>query len=362
MDIIKVLIVDDSALVRQTYRALLESDPGIEVIGTASDPYVAVQKIQKERPDVITLDIEMPRMDGLTFLKKIMMQAPMPVIVISNQTSKGADVALKALEIGAVDVMSKPGLSNDVEIAESRIRLVDKVRSAYYAKNVQAKKVIPTFVPKATVVKPAFVPTTPLHVTSFSSQTLIAVGASTGGTEAIKIFLEALPVNMPPILIVQHMPEKFTASFAKRLDDLCPIKVTEAKDGEPVVSGTVYVAPGDHHMILRAHQGKHYIKTYRGEFVNRHRPSVNVLFHSVAEIKGKHGLGIIMTGMGDDGAAGLLAMHQRGAFTLAQDEASSVVFGMPQKAILAGGVSKILPLQEMAREVCERIGVPVSSE
>jgi len=359
MENIKVLIVDDSALVRQTFRTLLESDPGIEVIGTAGDPYIAVQKIQKERPDVITLDIEMPRMDGLTFLKKIMMQAPMPVVVISDQTLKGADVALKALEMGAVDVMSKPGLSTENEIAESRIRLVDKVRSAYYAKNGAHKKMA-TPTPLPTIVKPV-VPALPLQVKSFSSQSIIAIGASTGGTEALKSFLEALPTNMPPIVVVQHMPEKFTASFAKRLDDVCAIKVVEARDGEPLLSGTVYIAPGDDHMILRVHQGKTYIKLYKGELVSRHRPSVNVLFHSIAEARRKHAIGIIMTGMGDDGATGLLAMHQKGAFTIAQDESSCVVFGMPHEAIQCGAVSKVLPLHEIPREVCERIGVPITA-
>jgi two-component system, chemotaxis family, protein-glutamate methylesterase/glutaminase len=355
MSTIKVLIVDDSALVRQTYRSLLETDPGIEVIGTAGDPYIAVQKIQKEKPDVITLDIEMPRMDGLTFLKKIMMQAPMPVIVISDQTVKGADVALRALEIGAVDVMTKPGLATAVEIEESRIRLVDKVRSAYFARNNGKKKEF-SFTPIKPEFKKADIPVAPVNAGTFSGSMMIAVGASTGGTEAIRKFLEVLPNNMPPILIVQHMPEKFTASFAKRLDEICAIKVKEAEDGEPILNGTVYVAPGDLHMIVRHYQGKYYIKTYMGELVNRHRPSVNVLFHSMAEVKGKHAVGVIMTGMGDDGASGLLAMHQRGAYTIAQDESSSVVFGMPQKAIVAGGVSRVLPLHEIPREICDRIG------
>lgn len=359
MSTIKVLIVDDSAIVRQTYRSLLESDPGIEVIGTAGDPYIAVQKIQKEKPDVITLDIEMPRMDGLTFLKKIMTQAPMPVVVISDQTSKGADVALRALEIGAVDVMTKPGLSNAVEIEESRIRLVDKVRSAFYAKKTSRKPEVPlpfiAATPKPVEVKPL----TRLAPVHFSSQSIIVIGASTGGTEAVREFLEVLPANMPPILIVQHMPEKFTASFAKRLDELCALRVKEAEDGEPILAGTVYVAPGSHHMSVRSHQGKYYIKNFQGELVNRHRPSVNVLFHSVAETKGKHAVGIIMTGMGDDGATGMLAMNQKGAYTIAQDESTCVVFGMPQKAVLAGGVSKVLPLQEISKEVCERIGVAV---
>lgn len=349
-----MLIVDDSAVVRQMYKSLLESDPDIQVIGTASDPYVAVQKIQKERPDVITLDIEMPRMDGLTFLKKIMSQAPMPVIVISNQTTRGADVALKALEMGAVDVMSKPGLSTEAEINESRIHLTDKVRSAYFAKRVGGKVI------KAESVHPVVErirDVTPKVSPIFSPNSIIAIGASTGGTEAIRAVLHALPTQMPPIVIVQHMPEKFTASFAKRLDEMCAIKVKEAEDGEALAAGTVYIAPGGRHMAIKNHQSKTAIRIYDDELVNRHRPSVNVLFHSVAEVKGKNAIGIMLTGMGDDGALGMYAMHTKGAYTIAQDEASSVVFGMPNKAILAGGVTRILSLDDIATEICNKVQV-----
>jgi two-component system chemotaxis response regulator CheB len=351
---IKVLIVDDSAVVRQMYKSLLESDPEIVVIGTASDPYIAAQKIQKEKPDVITLDIEMPRMDGLTFLKKIMSQAPMPVIVISNQTLKGADVAIKALEAGAVDVMAKPNLSNESEVDESRINLIDKIRSAHSAKNLTGRTKRTGEFSKTESTKcvrwsnPS---------AGFSSQAIIAVGASTGGTEAIRTFLEALPAHMPPIVIVQHMPEKFTASFASRLNDTCALNVKEAEDGEMVSAGTVYIAPGGQHMAIQNQHGKTTIKVFQGELVNRHRPSVNVLFNSVAEIRGNHAIGIILTGMGDDGATGMLTMHQRGAHTIAQDEASSVVYGMPFKAVLAGGVNSVLPLNEIAQEVCSKLNV-----
>lgn len=348
MSLIKVLIVDDSAVVRQMYKSLLETDPEISVIGTASDPYIAAQKIQKEKPDVITLDIEMPRMDGLTFLKKLMSQAPMPVIVISNQTLRGADVALKSLEAGAVDVMAKPNLSNEYEINESRITLLDKVRSAYFSKGGHGKNRKPI-----SAAKP--VPARTDTITTFSPQTLIAVGASTGGTEAIRVFLESLPAHMPPIVIVQHMPEKFTASFAKRLDEVCALKVKEAEDNEIIQPGTVYIAPGGQHMSVRNHLGKVAIKIYQGELVNRHRPSVNVLFNSVAEVKGRNAIGVMLTGMGDDGATGMLAMHQRGAYTIAQDEATSVVYGMPYKALLAGGVSRVLPLHEISQEVCSKL-------
>lgn len=355
MSVIKVLIVDDSALIRQTFKTLLETDPDILVIGTASDPYIAVQKIQREKPDVITLDIEMPRMDGLTFLRKIMVQAPMPVVVISNQTLKGADVALKALEMGAVDVMSKPALSTTNEIEESRILLVDKVRSAFFSKrNSKTESSQPVVKERRPKVAASH---QPLQQGTFSAQSIIAIGASTGGTEAIKSFLESLPPKMPPILIVQHMPEKFTSSFAKRLNEICALTVKEAENHEPVLANTVYIAPGNHHMAVQHQHGKLIIKIYQGELVNRHRPSVNVLFHSMAELKGKHAVGVILTGMGDDGATGMLAMHQKGSFTIAQDEASSVVFGMPHKAIAAGGVSSVLPLTDIAKEVCERIHV-----
>jgi two-component system chemotaxis response regulator CheB len=357
MRAIKVLIVDDSAVVRQTFKNLLESDPEIVVIGTATDPYIAVQKIQKEKPDVITLDIEMPRMDGLTFLKKIMSQAPMPVIVISNQTSQGADVALKALEIGAVDVMSKPDLSSEDAIRESRISLTDKVRSAYYAKH-PAGRAIKRGDNKIERSKEAANPNIEGRSFAFSPHGLIAIGASTGGTEAIRTFLQGLPAQMPPILIVQHMPEKFTASFANRLDQLCLLTVKEAEDGESVLANTVYVAPGGLHMAIKNQYGKVVVRIYKDELVNRHRPSVNVLFHSVAEVKGKNAMGIILTGMGDDGAEGMLAMHQKGAYTIAQNEASSVVYGMPYKALLAGGVTKVLPLEEIAGDICFKIQDP----
>lgn len=353
MHVIKVLIVDDSAVVRQTYTSMLESDPGIKVIATASDPYIAVQKIQRERPDVITLDIEMPRMDGLTFLKKIMRQAPMPVIVITNQTSRGAEVALKALEMGAVDVMTKPDISTAHIQEESRINLIDKVKSAYTAKR-NGRKAELSNTHEAAITS---IPTkpNPLRSGTFSSNTIIGIGASTGGTEAIKSILDALPSHMPPILIVQHMPAKFTESFAKRLHDTSLLTVKEAEDNEEVKPNHVYVAPGGRHMSIKTVQGPTRILITDGELVNRHRPSVNVLFHSLAEMKGKHAIGIMLTGMGDDGAKGMLAMHQQGAYTIAQDEATCIVFGMPHKAILAGGVSKILPLHEIANDVFERV-------
>ena len=352
MEVIKVLIVDDSALVRQTFKSLLESDPDIRVIGTASDPYIAVQKIQKERPDVITLDIEMPKMDGLTFLTKIMKQAPMPVVVISNQTLKGAEAALKALESGAVDVMTKPNLSSQQLWEESRISLIDKVKSAFYARSERSRQEDASLTPGTNHNKDTS-SGGPIKNFAHGSNTVIAVGASTGGTEAIKNFLQVLPERMPPILIVQHMPEKFTASFAKRLNESCALTVKEAENNEEILNGTVYIAPGGRHMSVIRSGSRKVLRISDGELVNRHRPSVNVLFNSVAETIGKHGIGIILTGMGDDGATGLLAMRQRGAFTIAQDEASSVVYGMPYKAVLHGAAEKVLPLSRIAQHVCD---------
>lgn len=351
---IKVLIVDDSAIVRQVFSSLLVQEPDIEVIGTAGDPYIAVQKIQREKPDVITLDIEMPRMDGLTFLKKLMAQAPMPVVVISNQTAGGAEAGLKALEAGAVDVMSKPDVSTAVGIAESRIALADKIRSAFHSRNKRGAKpehrtstdALPA--PKSRIVS---------EQKSLSSHAVIAVGASTGGTEALRIFLQSLSSPMPPILIVQHMPEKFTTGFAKRLNDLCSLHVKEAVDLELLLYDHVYIAPGNNHMAIASHGGKTVIRISQGELVNRHRPSVNVLFHSVAEVKGKNAVGVILTGMGDDGATGIYAIHENGGYTIAQDEETSVVFGMPYKAILTGGIKTVLPLQQIAHEVIEHIEI-----
>ncbi|GAA5041036.1 chemotaxis response regulator protein-glutamate methylesterase of group 2 operon [Marivirga lumbricoides] len=342
MRLIKVLIVDDSALVRQTFKSLLESDPEITVIATARDPFVAAEKISKVKPDVITLDLVMPKMDGLTFLQKLMKQVPIPVVVISNQTKSGADQALKALEYGAVDVISKPNISTDVLLEESRVILIDKVKSAYFAgKKTKAedKEIHKT---ARTHERPSFQNYYP------GKNLVIALGASTGGTEAIREFLQSLPAAMPPILIVQHMPEKFTASFAKRLNELCSLNVKEAEANEEILPNTVYVAPGNYHMSVAHLNGKNYIRVLKGELVNRHRPSVNVLFNSVATQFGRNAIGIIMTGMGDDGATGMRTMYDKGAWTIAQDKDSCVVFGMPQKAIKSKGVSEVLPLNEIA--------------
>lgn len=346
----KVLIVDDSAVVRQTLQAILSSDPEIEVIGTASDPFFAAKKISQEVPDVITLDVEMPRMDGLTFLKKIMSQHPIPVVIISSLTARGTETALKALEFGAVEIIAKPQMDTKKFIEESKIRLCDAVKAAAMSKIKRRTSTTPeiTVQPKysADAILPKFV-----HSDSSMLKTtelVVAVGASTGGTEALRLFLEAMPLDSPGIIIVQHMPENFTKSFANRLNELCSITVKEAENGDTVIRGRALIAPGNHHMLLKRSGAKYFVEIKDGPLVNRHRPSVDVLFRSAARYAGKNAIGIIMTGMGDDGARGLLEMKEAGARTIAQDEKSCVVFGMPNEAIKHGAVEKILPLDQIA--------------
>lgn len=346
----KVLIVDDSAVVRQTLQAILSSDPEIEVMGTASDPFFAAKKISQEVPDVITLDVEMPRMDGLTFLRKIMSQHPIPVVIISSLTARGTETALKALEFGAVEIIAKPQMDTKKFIEESKIRLCDAVKAAAMAKIKRRATQITeiTVQPKfsADAILPKFV-----HADSSMIKTtelVVAVGASTGGTEALRLFLEAMPLDSPGIIIVQHMPENFTKSFANRLNELCNITVKEAENGDTVIRGRALIAPGNHHMLLKRSGAKYFVEIKDGPLVNRHRPSVDVLFRSAARYAGRNAIGIIMTGMGDDGARGLLEMKEAGARTIAQDEKSCVVFGMPNEAIKHGAVEKILPLDQIA--------------
>jgi len=347
---IKVLIVDDSAVVRQTLQSILSSDPEIEVIGTASDPFFAAKKIAQEVPDVITLDVEMPRMDGLTFLKKIMSQHPIPVVIISSLTAKGTETALRAIEFGAIDIIAKPQMDTKRFIEESKIRLCDSVKAAAMAKikrrsapqqdfTVQPKYSADAILPKLVPSESSMIKTTEL---------VVAVGASTGGTDALRVFLEAIPLDSPGIVIVQHMPENFTRSFANRLNELCNITVKEAENGDTVIRGRALIAPGNHHMLLKRSGAKYYVEIKDGPLVNRHRPSVDVLFRSTARYAGKNAIGIIMTGMGDDGARGLLEMKEVGAKTIAQDEKSCVVFGMPNEAIKVGAVEKILSLELIA--------------
>jgi two-component system chemotaxis response regulator CheB len=346
---IKVLIVDDSAVVRQTMTSILESDPEIEIMGTAADPYIAAGKIAQEIPDVITLDVEMPRMDGITFLKKIMSQHPIPVVIVSSLTAKGTETALKALEYGAVEIVTKPQITSTRQfLEESRQELIDIIKAASQAR-IKRKTIIatPTAVqPKlsADAVISQASPTSMIQTT----EKVIAVGASTGGTEALKIFLESLPLDAPGVVIVQHMPELFTKSFANRLNQLCKITVKEAENGDTVIRGRALIAPGNKHMLLKRSGARYYVEVKDGPLVNRHRPAVDVLFRSTARYAGRNAIGIIMTGMGADGAQGLLEMKEAGASTIAQDEKSCVVFGMPKEAVKLNAADKILPLEQIA--------------
>lgn len=345
---IKVLIVDDSALVRQTLIELLSSDPGIEVIGAATDPFAAVERMKEVVPDVITLDVEMPRMDGLTFLRKIMSQNPIPVIICSTLTEQGAETTLKAMEYGAVEIIQKPKVGTKKFFEESRIRLCDAVKAAVSAKigtytSLQVK-------PKLTA--DAVMPTsTKVRAMAKTTEKVVVVGASTGGTEALRIFLEALPMDSPAIAVVQHMPENFTAAFARRLDSICRITVREASDGDTMLRGQALIAPGNRHMLLKRSGAKYYVEIKEGPLVSRHRPSVDVLFRSAARYAGANTVAVIMTGMGDDGAKGMRELFDAGAHTVAQDEKTCVVFGMPNEAIKLGGVRKVMPLGALASEV-----------
>jgi two-component system chemotaxis response regulator CheB len=355
-DKLKVLVVDDSALVRQVMVSILESDPEIEVVGSASDPYVAAKRMESIVPDVITLDIEMPRMDGLTFLRKIMTQHPIPVVICSTLADKGTDNWMKAMDYGAVDVILKPKVGTKAFFEESRIRICDAVkaagRSKLRKKTLQTLEVQPSLTADAVISQGSLRRPTALETT----ERIVVVGASTGGTEALRVFLEAFPRDCPAIAIVQHMPEMFTAAFAQRLDSICSITVKEAQDNDTMLRGQALIAPGNKHMLLKRSGARYFVEVRNGPLVRRHRPSVDVLFRSAARYAGKNGLGVIMTGMGDDGAQGMLEMHNAGALTLAQDEATSVVYGMPGEAVKLGAVDRSLPLQAIAPEVIRRGG------
>jgi two-component system chemotaxis response regulator CheB len=352
---IRVLIVDDSAVVRQTLSEILSSDPAIEVMATAGDPFVAAERLKAEIPDVITLDVGIPRMDGISFLQKIMSQHPIPVVMCSSLTEAGSETAMRAMEYGAVEIIQKPRMGTRVFLEESRVRICDAVKAASQAKLTRISPTRPRMVaPKLTAdviidkpVSRAMIQTT---------EKVIVVGASTGGTEALRVFLEALPADCPGIVIVQHMPEGFTRAFSQRLDGLCRITVKEAADNDTVVRGRALIAPGNHHTLLKRSGARYYVEVKDGPLVSRHRPSVDVLFRSAARYGGKNVVGVIMTGMGDDGAQGMLEMKQAGAFTIAQDEASCVVFGMPNEAIKRGGVDLVRPLTSIAAEVLRHGG------
>jgi two-component system, chemotaxis family, protein-glutamate methylesterase/glutaminase len=344
---IRVLIVDDSAVVRQTLSEILSSDPAIEIMGTAADPFVAAERMRAQTPDVITLDIEMPRMDGLTFLEKIMSQHPIPVIICSSLAEEGAQTTLKALEYGAVDIIAKPRLGSKQFLEESRVMLCQAVKAAAGARlRVAAPR---------RVVEPKLTADAILSRSTGAmletTEKVVVIGASTGGTEALRSLLEVMPADAPGIVIVQHMPEVFTRAFANRLDSLCEISVKEAESNDTVLRGRALIAPGNHHTLLKRSGARYYVEIKDGPLVSRHRPSVDVLFRSAARYAGPNAVAVIMTGMGDDGARGMLEMKEAGAFTIAQDEATSVVFGMPNEAIKRGAVDEILPLETIARSV-----------
>ncbi len=346
---IRVLIVDDSAVVRQTLSALLSADPEIEVIATAGDPYVAADRIREQVPDVITLDIEMPRMDGLTFLREIMTQHPIPVVICSSLAEKGAQSALKALELGAVDIITKPRLGTKQFLEEAQITLCQTVKAAAQARLSALRPISHAVQPKLTADAILAAPTNRAMLET--TEKVVVIGASTGGTEALKTLLEALPADTPGIVIVQHMPELFTRAFANRLNSLCAITVKEAENNDTVIRGRALIAPGNHHLLLKRSGARYFVEIKDGPLVSRHRPSVDVLFRSAARYAGQNAVGVILTGMGDDGARGLLEMRHAGDHTIAQDEATCIVFGMPKEAIKRDAVDRILPLTAIAPSI-----------
>lgn len=347
---IKILVVDDSAVVRQTLCQILLADPHIEEVVTAQDPYVAATRLKSFIPDVITLDVEMPRMDGLSFLKKLMSQHPIPVVMCSSLTEKNSETALRAMEYGAVDIIQKPRLGTKQFLDDSAVVICDAVKAAA---TVQVKRIRPSTTREVAAKLNADVMLAKGSNKAMvqTTETIVTVGASTGGTEALRVFVEMLPGDFPGVVIVQHMPEHFTTSFAERLNSLSSMTVKEAADGDTVMPGRVLLAPGNKHMLIQRSGARYYVKIKDGPLVSRHRPSVDVLFRSAARYAGKNAVGVIMTGMGDDGAKGMLEMREAGAATIAQDEKSCVVFGMPKVAIELGGVQQVVPLDRIAQAV-----------
>lgn len=343
---VKVLIVDDSALAREVLSSVLKTDPEIEVIGTANDPFMAAEKLRHMVPDVIVLDIEMPRMDGITFLRKLMAQHPIPTVICSSIAEAGSATALAALEAGAVEIIEKPGVGKREFFNDMRIEICDTIKAAAVARMPVGRSIATPKLSADAVIKPKAA-TAMIRTTD----KVVVIGASTGGTEALRALLERLPLDCPGIVIVQHMPEGFTATFAKRLHQLCRIAVREAADGDVVLRGQALVAPGNRHTLLRRSGAKYYVEVAVGPLVNRHRPAVDVLFRSAAESAGRNAVGVILTGMGDDGARGMREMKDVGAATIAQDEATSVVYGMPAEAVKLGGVDQSLPLDAIAAAI-----------
>jgi two-component system, chemotaxis family, protein-glutamate methylesterase/glutaminase len=349
MQKVRVLIVDDAALVRRMLTDMLHTDPMIEVVGTASDPYIAREKIKRLHPDVLTLDVEMPRMDGLTFLRHLMRLHPLPVVMIASLTEQGADVTLQAMELGAVDVVSKPKIDVAHSLHDYTAEIIAKIKTASTARVLPLQhatatpaEVAPTYTADAIVRQRRHT----AHVKT--TECIVAVGASTGGTEALKEVLMHLPPEAPGMVITQHIPEAFSGPFARRMDSVSPMTVCEAQDGQQILPGHAYIAPGHRHLLVARDGARYMCQLHDGPPVNRHRPSVDVLFRSVAQHAGHNAIGLLLTGMGSDGAHGLKAMHDAGAITVVQDEKTSVVWGMPGQAVKLGGADAVLPLGDIA--------------
>jgi len=359
---INVMVVDDSAVVRKVVGAMLQSAPGIRLLHAVADPLLAIERMKHQWPDVIVLDVEMPRMDGITFLRKIMAERPTPVVICSTLTERGAETTVAAMAAGAVSVITKPRLGLKEFLNDSADELIAAVRAAAQVnvKRLAARAAVAANPPQAPVKLTAdaiLAAPSESRVPLQTTERVVAIGTSTGGTQALEEVLTALPRVTPGIVIVQHMPEKFTAAFAERLDKLCQIRVMEARHNDRVLPGRALIAPGGRHMLLRRDGAQYYVEVVNGPLVNRHRPSVDVLFRSVARNAGANALGVIMTGMGDDGAAGLLEMRKAGARTVAQDEESCVVYGMPKEAVKRGGVEKTVPLKSIDREILAQLMV-----
>ncbi len=354
---IRVLVVDDSASVRQTLCAIIDAAPDMEVMATAGDPFIAAQRIHEEIPDVIVLDVEMPRMDGITFLRKIMIQRPIPTVLCSTLLEAGSETLLEALDAGAVDVILKPRVDTKQFLNESQVRIWDSIRAAAMVTFRGSRVATSHAVQKKLTADVIMPPPAATRAMTRTTDQVVCIGASTGGTESLREVLTALAPNSPGIVIVQHMPERFTAAFAQRLNGLCQVDVKEAEDGDQVIAGRVLIAPGNRHMLLQRSGARYHVAIKDGPLVSRHRPSVDVLFRSAAQYAGANALGVIMTGMGDDGARGLLEMKRAGATTLAQNEETCVVFGMPKEAIALGAADRIVPLSAIPAEIQQlRVG------
>ncbi len=347
----KVLIIDDSALVRKLLTEILSEDPDIEVVGAAADPLIAREQIKATNPDVLTLDVEMPKMDGLTFLSNLMRLRPMPVVMVSTLTEKGADVTLRAMELGAIDFISKPKLGATYRLAEYSEEIISKVKAAAA---VRISAVHDSLRNSSDIQKEMVTESQMKHFNT--TDKIVAIGASTGGTEAIKYVLSQLPANFPGVVITQHIPAAFSGSFAERVNDHSSLKVSEAKDGDQILPGCAFIAPGDKHLMIRKSGARYICQLDDGPAVSRHKPSVDVMFDSVAKRVGQNAVGVILTGMGSDGAHGLKRMREAGARTIGQDEASSVVWGMPGAAFKADAVESVVPLNEVAKTLVSSLG------